>query len=99
MSYRVLLGPNARRDRDRIVAYYDNPEILQGDRFLDDFYQAARQIEERPHIGRPVEDGVRRWHLGVFPCQLWYRVSDDLRIVRIIAVVGDAQDRTQFEGR
>lgn len=46
-----------------------------------------------------VSGDVRSWHLPVFPYSLWYRVTDDLRLVRIIAVVGDRQDQLQFEAR
>ncbi|MFT3877122.1 MAG: type II toxin-antitoxin system RelE/ParE family toxin [Propioniciclava sp.] len=51
MTYVVRLGPNARRDRDRIVAWYDDPERRQGDRFLDAFYEAAHQLERQRYSG------------------------------------------------
>lgn len=99
MSYRVRLSPNARRDRDRIVAYYDDPERLQGDRFLDDFFATAHLLEGTPDIGRVISGDVRRWHLKVFRYQIWYRVTHDLKLVRIIAVVGDSQDEQSFQAR
>ncbi len=99
MNFLVRLSPNARRDRDRIVAYYDDPERLQGDRFLDDFYRTARLLEKHPGIGRIVGGDVRRWHLGIFPHQLWYRVDPDTTTVRVIAVVADAQDHRPFADR
>lgn len=99
MSYLVRLSPNARRDRDRIVAYYDDPDRLQGDRFLDDFFTTARLLEEVPYVGRVVSADVRRWRLKSFPYQIWYRVSGDLRLVRVIAVVGDSQDARAFRDR
>ena len=99
MSYQVRLSPNARRDRDRIVAYYDEPERLQGDRFLDDFFATARLLADAPDIGRLIRADVRRWHLRVFPYQLWYRVTHQMKLVRVIAVVGDSQDDRGFRTR
>lgn len=46
-----------------------------------------------------VSSEVRRWYVGVFPYQLWYRVSQEARVVRVIAVVSDSQDREQFVDR
>ncbi len=99
MTFQVRLSPNARRDRDRIIAYYDDPDRLQGDRFIDDFFQSAAQLIHQPHLGRVVRNDVRRWHLRIFPCQIWYRIDPDLKAVRIIAVVGDSQDHEQFNER
>lgn len=99
MSYLVRLSPNAQRDRDRVLAWYDEPERLQGDRFLDSFYIAARQLELQPLLGKLVSHDVRSWHLPTFPYQLWYRTNTDLQLVRILAVVGDKQHQAQFEPR
>lgn len=99
MRFDVRLSPNALRDRDRILAYYDEPERSQGDRFLDDFFSAARLIADLPEIGRVINGDVRRWHLRTFPYQLWYRVSPGSRVLRVIAVVGDSQDEGRFADR
>lgn len=99
MSFTVRLAPNARRDRDRITKWYDDPERLQGDRFLEAFYRAAHQLADQPRLGHLLRGDVRSWHLPVFPYQLWYRVSEDLELVRIIAVVGDKQDEAWFGDR
>jgi len=99
VTYLVRLSPNARRDRDRLLAWYDDPERGQGDRFLRAFYTAAHQLEGQPLLGHVISGDVRSWHLPIFRYQLWYRVAEDLRLVRIIALVGDRQDHAQFEGR
>ena len=99
MSYRVGLSPNALQDRNRIVAFYDDREKLQGDRFLEDFFATAHLLEDAPDIGRFISGDVRQWHLKVFPYQLWYRVTHELKLVRVIAVVGDRQDEQSFQAR
>lgn len=99
MTFLVRLSPNARRDRDGILFWYDDPGRLQGDRFLHAFYEAAHQLERQPFLGHVIRRDVRSWHLPVFPYQLWYRVSEELSLVRVIAVVGDRQDRARFEDR
>jgi plasmid stabilization system protein ParE len=99
VSFAVRLTPSARRDRDRIVAWYDEPTRSQGDRFLRAFYVAAGQIADKPRLGHVLRRDVRAWHLTIFPYQLWYRIADDIRLVRVIAVVGDKQDQSRFGER
>ena len=99
MTYVVRISPNARRDRDRILAWYDDPERLQGDRFLSDFYLSARQLEHQPSLGHLIDHEVRSLHPQTFPYQLWYRFNRDLQTVRILAVVGDRQNQDSFEHR
>lgn len=64
MTYSVRLSSNARRDRDRILAWYDDPEPLQGGRFLDAFYKAARQLEQQPRLGYVISGDVRSWRMS-----------------------------------
>lgn len=78
------------------MAFYGAPEIHQGDRFLDDFYATSQLLVKVPDIGRVISGDVRRWHLRVFPYQLWYRVAHEQKLVRIICLVGDAQDEQRF---
>lgn len=92
MTFSVRFSPNSERDFLRAQAYYDNVAPHQTDRFIEATLAAARLLADRPEIGRMIQGEVRRWHLEVFPYQLWYRIDADVSIVRIIAVVGDSQD-------
>lgn len=99
MTYRVRLAPNARRDRDDALAWYDAEAPDQSERFIDEFYAAARRLEDFPHSGPVVHRGVRRVTLHVFPYQLWYRVNDEARVVELIAVLHHRQDPARVGDR
>jgi plasmid stabilization system protein ParE len=99
VNFGVLLTPDARRDRDDIVAWYDENAPGQASRFVDEFYGAARRLEGFPHSGPVVRGGARRVTLRTFPYQLWYLVHDDEDIVEIIAVLHDRQDPTHLSKR
>ncbi|MBK5249745.1 MAG: type II toxin-antitoxin system RelE/ParE family toxin [Actinomycetales bacterium] len=99
MTYHVRLTPNARQDRDRVLAWYDAEAPDQTERFIDEFYAAARRLENFPHSGRVLRRGARRLSLHVFPYQLWYRVHDDTSTVEIIAVLHHRQDSEQLNDR
>lgn len=99
MTYSVRLAPNARRDRDRVLAWYDAAAPDQTERFIDDFYVLARRLEDFPHSGPVIRREARRVSLHVFPYQLWYRVHDDVRVVEIIAVLHHSQDPGRMRER
>lgn len=99
MTFAVRFSPNAERDFLRAQAYCDKIAPHQTDRFVAEVFAAARVMINHHEIGRVVSGDVRRWHVDVFPYQLWYRLSQEARAVRVIAVVGDAQDQEQFADR
>lgn len=99
MTFTARFSSNAERDFLRVQTYYDEVAPHQTDRFVAEVFSAARLLVDHIEIGRVINDDVRRWQLGVFPYQLWYRVNQEMRVVRIIAVVGDAQDHRQFADR
>ncbi|MCL2468479.1 MAG: type II toxin-antitoxin system RelE/ParE family toxin [Micrococcales bacterium] len=96
MTYSVRLGPSARRDRDRILAWYDVEAPEQSERFVKDLYSTAEQLETFPRLRPVIRRGARRISLEVFPYQLWYRVRDDAAIVQVIAVLHHRQDSSQI---
>lgn len=91
MTYQVRLTSNARRDRDRVLIWYDAEAPEQTERFIDEFYVSARRLGDFPHSGPVVRRGTRRVSLHVFPYQLWYRVHEDAKVVEIIAVLHHRQ--------
>lgn len=99
MTFTVRFSPNAERDFLLAQSYYDKAAPHQTDRFVAEVFSAARVLITHHEIGRVISGDVRRWHVDVFPYQLWYRVGLGTRSVRIIAVVGDAQDHQQFADR
>lgn len=99
MTFTVRFSPNAQRDFLRAQDYYDEVAPDQTDRFIAEVFAAARVLAEHVDIGRMMTDEVRRWPLHVFPFQLWYRVNYAAHDVRIVAVVGDAQDHARLTDR
>lgn len=99
MTYRVRLTRNAQLDRDRILAWYDAEASHQSERFIDEFYAAARRLEDFPRSSPELHGGARRANLHVFPYQLWYRVSDEAHEVEVIAVLHHRQDSAECDDR
>ena len=99
MTFVVRLTPSARRDRDRVLAWYDVEVPDQAERFIDEFYAAARRLEGFPYLGPIVRYQVRRVSLRVFPYHLWYRVREEAGLVQIVAVLHHRQDSSCFEDR
>lgn len=92
MTFAVRLTPTARRQRDDILAWYDEEDPEQSERFLLEFYRAARRLERFPLSGPILRRGARRVGLRVFPYHIWYRVRIDSEVVEIIAVLHHRQD-------
>ncbi|MCR6712024.1 MAG: type II toxin-antitoxin system RelE/ParE family toxin [Demequina sp.] len=99
MSFAVQFGPNAERDFLRAQAYYDQVAPHQTDRFIASVFAASRVLADHPEIGRPLREDARRWHVGAFPYELWYRVDAEARAIRVIALVGDTQDAERLSDR
>ena len=99
MTFTARFSPNAERDFLRAQIYYDEVAPHQTDRFVAEVFAATRILADHIEIGRAVNGDVRSWRLDVFPYQLWYRVNREARVVRIVAIVGEAQDQTRFGDR
>lgn len=99
MTYLVRLTSNARQDRDRALAWYDAEAPEQSERFIDEFYTAARQLEHFPRSGPVLRRGARLVSLRIFPYQLWYRVHEDAEVVEIVAVLHHRQGPDQLSER
>ncbi|MER3387198.1 MAG: type II toxin-antitoxin system RelE/ParE family toxin [Microcella pacifica] len=99
MTYRVRFTRNAQRDRDRILAWYDAEAPDESERFIEEFYDTARRLEDFPRSSRELRGSARRANLPVFPYQLWYRVFDETQEVEVVAVLHHRQDSAVFDGR
>lgn len=99
MTYEVRLTSRARKDRDRVVCWYDSEAPGQTERFINEFYVTTRRLAEFPQSARVVRRGARRVSLRVFPYQLWYRLNDEAGVVEVIALVHHRQDPKQLHDR
>ena len=66
-------------------------------RFLNEFEQVARVLEELPSLGTPTDDGRRSFPLTHFPYSIIYR--EDHGGIRILVVRHQHRDPDHGEGR
>ena len=99
MSAKVRFHANAERDLERVVLWYDQEAPEQVERFTDEFFAAARRLEQFPEMAPAVVDDVRRVSLSVFPYQIWYRFGAEHQVVEVLAVTHDRQDPVPLRGR
>jgi hypothetical protein len=59
MIFEVRVTANARRDRDRVILWLDEHYPHQVDRFIDDYEQTLRRIEQQALL--PAADDTGRW--------------------------------------
>lgn len=65
----------------------------QIDRLEAAFDEVFDLVTQHPEMFAPLRREARRAHLAVFPYDVWYRVHPEERLVDVIAVVHDRQDR------
>lgn len=67
------LHPEAERDiADAIDFYLRNAGLIVAERFLDEFYRAARFLVENPEAGTPSLRDRRTFPLHIFPYSIVY---------------------------
>ena len=99
MTFAVSLAADAQRDFYRAQAYYDAEAPHETERFVYEFFAAARRLTDFPYSSPELRNGARRANLRVFPYQIWYQVHGDTSIVEIIAVLHHRQDPAQMNDR
>lgn len=99
MTFAVNLRADAQRDFYRALEYFDAEAPHETARFVDEFFTTARRLTDFPYSSPELRRGARRANLRVFPYQLWYRVHEDARVVEVIAVLHDRQDREGLHHR
>ena len=79
------LHPGAERDLESAIDFYlKNAGPVIAERFLEEFYRAAKYLVENPDIISTSENGHRSYPLHVFPYSVVYVIPE--RKVRILVV-------------
>lgn len=101
MSFEVRLTPNARRDFDRHVAYFQSQDDLdlRIGNLEDDLLGTLAFIAEHPFLRREMFPGVRHESMRVFAFHVWYRTYKGADFIDVVAIVHHAVDRSQIETR
>lgn len=99
MTWDVRVTPNARCDRDRAIAWFDENRPWVTDSFIDDYFRTLRRIEE--DADRPAIDdrGFRRLAFDTFQYHVWYRLIEGSNVVYVVLVNFQGRDPERIEQR
>lgn len=100
IAYRLL--PEAERELDDALAWYEEKRAGLGGKFLTDFTTTLQRARRMPHTGTLVQVSaralvLRRFFLRSFPYKIIAAVCDDMLIV--IAVSGQRQHPDYWKPR
>lgn len=99
MTFKVQVTANARRDRDRVIAWFDENHPDQSDRFIEDYFRTLRRVEEQGTVPAADDHGFRHLAFGTFRYHLWYRIVEDSDVVYVLAVNYQGRDPESLNPR
>jgi plasmid stabilization system protein ParE len=77
MTIRLVFKPLAEAEIAEAFAWYAQPEIGQGEAFIDELERVERFIRLNPLLYPCVQDEIHRANLRRFPYSLFYVVDDE----------------------
>jgi plasmid stabilization system protein ParE len=90
LSFRLRVGPRADRQIRAAAQWWTDHRTKAPDAFVDELEAAFALIEELPYAGEAVRharvSGLRRVLLGRVRYHLYYRVSEDMVAVEVLAL-------------
>jgi plasmid stabilization system protein ParE len=66
VTFEVRVTVNARRDRDRVIAWLDENHPDQSDRFIDDYFRTLGRLAEHASVPGADEHGFRHLAFDTF---------------------------------
>ncbi len=97
MTRALRVHPDARREFDDAVDYYERESPGLGVIFTDEVDAGFARIRTHPDASPQVASGVRKLVLAKFPYSLIYEVRDDF--MRILAVAHQRKRPFYWRGR
>ena len=91
------LTPDAERDADEAIAWYDQKSWTLGDEFLTYLNKCIQSVEQHPEMYPRVHRTMRRALLETFPYQILYEI-DPTEIV-VYAIYHCARDPEGWKKR
>jgi plasmid stabilization system protein ParE len=95
----VRLTDSAAHDVYRISGYYAAIDRRLGSRFIDELDRVQTLLAENARMGYPLAHGRRRLLLKKFPYALVYAVSEQVGLIRIVAVVHESRRPGSWQNR
>lgn len=99
MTWDVRLTPNARRDRDKAVAWFDENAPWASQDFIDDYVRAVRRIVANASVPAVDERGLRHIAFDRFKYHIWYRVIEDSNVVYVVLINYQGRDPEVIDRR
>ncbi len=99
MTWDVRVTPNARRDRDHAVAWFDENRPGVSEDFIDDYFRTLRRIELDADLPPMDDRGFRRFAFDTFTYHIWYRIIEGSNVVYIVLVNYQGRDPEMIERR
>ena len=95
MSHTLEFRPEAERELEEAVAWYESQQPGLGDAFLNRIETALERISDFPLAGPAVHDDVRRHLLDRFPHSILY-IVEETGIV-IVAIFHGRRDPSEWK--
>jgi plasmid stabilization system protein ParE len=97
MTYRIILSPDARKDLQSVIRWYELEDIMTARRFQADYQATRGRIARHPLAFPYVKNSLRRAIFKTFPYCIYFTVS--VNMVRIIAILHQHRAETHWHRR
>ena len=98
-NYEVEFDPRAENDVAAALTWYDQHDADIGTQFINKLDEIITTISEMPRVSPKIEGDIRRALMKQFPYSLYYRLDDDMAIVRVIAVLHTSRRPDYWKSR
>lgn len=90
MAFDLFIIPNAEKDIEDAVLWYNEIDVNLAERFLNELHYFFENIFNNPEVYRTRIKNLKLANLDVFPYQVVYRINADK--IEIIAVFHSKRD-------
>ncbi|RZJ03816.1 MAG: type II toxin-antitoxin system RelE/ParE family toxin [Rubrivivax sp.] len=90
MSFRLIFKPRAEAEIAKAFAWYDQPDIRQGEAFFAELERVERLITLNPLLYPEVDPALHRANLRRFPYSLFYVVDD--QVISVLSCLHQHRD-------
>ena len=85
-KYKVIFSPNALKDIEEAVIYYNGQQKNLGKKFAREVQSTLKSIKDNPFYSSIRYDDIRCAVVSVFPFLIHYHVERDINTVKILSV-------------
>ncbi len=96
MSYKIILTPNAVRDINEAVSYYQEKASKKvANLFIEDYRNTFRKIQETKYF-KTFFENFRGKSMNKFPYIIFYTIDENQKIIMIKAVFHASQNTDKY---